>query len=505
MSGSGTRKAGSVGFADQMSDAEALMWNVEKDPWLASTIGTLILTDRPIDPVRLRRRLTHAVATIARMRARVAPRLGRLQAPGWQTDPEFELDHHLRHVALPAPGDRATLLDVACRLIEDPFDRTRPLWQFVVIDGLDGGGGALLIKLHHSVTDGIGAIHLAAQYMDVDAQGTDPPDVDLDAVIAADLAAAGSGGDAPSEASPHDRTAASLGVAATAAVTGVGHAARVPFTLARRWAGDAMAAMADPSRLPEWGGTVVQQVRRTVSQLDPNGAGARSALWAQRSRRRRLRVLDLDLSAMKTAATAHGASLNDLFVAGAALAAGRYHEAVGLPLDEVTLTFVVSTRNGADVAGNSFSPVKATVPTGRGVELDVHLRAVHDVLALRRAEVSGGTGLLEVLAGAVNMLPTSVVTRVARSQAMSVDFATSNVRAAPFPVYVGGARVQATYPVGPLAGTACNLTMMSYDGHLHLGLHLDPVAVRDPDLFVRCLEDAYAALVNTAGRATCDR
>ena len=94
-------------------------------------------------------------------------------------------------------------------------------------------------------------------------------------------------------------------------------------------------------------------------------------------------------------------------------------------------------------------------------------------------------GVIDGLAGLANLLPTSVAVRLARQQVETVDFATSNVRGAPFPLYIAGARILANYPVGPTGGTAWNLTLMSYDGHLDMGLNADTGAVADPDAAAR--------------------
>ena len=89
-------------------------------------------------------------------------------------------------------------------------------------------------------------------------------------------------------------------------------------------------------------------------------------------------------------------------------------------------------------------------------------------------------GIIDGIAGLANLLPTSVAVRLARQQVETVDFATSNVRGAPFPLYIAGARILANYPVGPTGGTAWNLTLMSYDGMLDMGLNADTGAVDDP-------------------------
>ena len=123
--------------------------------------------DRPVDIEQFRRRMRYAVAKIPRLRQRVVPGLGRLSPPTWATDPEFDFDYHVRHLRLPAPGTRcASCYELATRFYEDPFDRTRPLWLFVVIDGLEGGRGALFCKIHHSITDGNGVVRLSELYME---------------------------------------------------------------------------------------------------------------------------------------------------------------------------------------------------------------------------------------------------------------------------------------------------------------------------------------------------
>src|SRR5436189_3874688 len=148
-------------FERKMTDAAAMMWNVEKDPWLTSRYGTVTILDQPIDFELFRARIASAVADIARMRERVVLSLGRLAPPSWQPDPEFRLDYHVRRVALPSPGSDRQLFDLASLLLQEPPDRTRPLWQFYAIEGLSEGRGALFVKMHHTITDGKVGIRLA--------------------------------------------------------------------------------------------------------------------------------------------------------------------------------------------------------------------------------------------------------------------------------------------------------------------------------------------------------
>src|SRR4051794_5450873 len=99
-------------FERRMSDAEAFMWNLEKDPWLNPNGASISVLDRPLDMDVFRGKLANAVAEVPRMRERVVPGLGRLSPPEWRPDSEFELDYHLRHLALPPPGTRRQLYDL---------------------------------------------------------------------------------------------------------------------------------------------------------------------------------------------------------------------------------------------------------------------------------------------------------------------------------------------------------------------------------------------------------
>jgi diacylglycerol O-acyltransferase len=108
------------------------------------------------------------------------------------------------------------------------------------------------------------------------------------------------------------------------------------------------------------------------------------------------------------------------------------------------------------------------------------------------------TGGLTGMSGIANLLPISVVTRAARSAASRIDFATSNLRGAPFELYVSGAKVLATIAMGPVAGTGANITAMSYDGAFDIGIFCDPAAITDPAGFRDDIIESFADLVALA-------
>src|SRR6478736_5080882 len=141
-------------FERRMTDAEALMWNVEKDPWLNPSGGAISIHDRMPDMDHFRAQLAYTVATVPRLMEHVVGGVGRLSPPVWRPDPEFDLDHHVRVMALPPPGTMRQLLDAVAQIYQDPYDRTRPLWMMYVIGGLKGGRAASIFKIPDAVEHG---------------------------------------------------------------------------------------------------------------------------------------------------------------------------------------------------------------------------------------------------------------------------------------------------------------------------------------------------------------
>jgi diacylglycerol O-acyltransferase len=448
-----------------MTDAEALMWNVEKDPALRSTFLNVTFLDRLPDVDGFRRRIERATVEIPRLRQRVQPAPARLAPPEWVDDPAFDLDFHVRRMSLGAGGasDR-NLLDLAALHVQDPFDRARPLWQFTIVDGLAGGRAALLAKMHHTITDGVGGVRLSAMFLDLE---RDAP--------------------APDVGAPLDANPLTPGFA-DATVRAIGHALRRRIGVTRRVASGIAGAALRPQALPSMAAGAADAARSLARQLLVTD-GARSPLWAgRRSLGRRFEVLTVDLERLKAQANALGGTVNDAFVSCVAGGAGTYHRERGVEVSELRVAMPVSTRDDRSAGGNAFAPTRVLVPAGTKDPVE-RFRAVHDRLASTRRERA--IGLVDGLSGVLNLLPTSIVTDVARRQAETVDFAVSNVRGAPFDLFVAGAEVLHNHPMGPTAGTAFNATVLSYRGMLDLGLNVDTAAVDAPGLLRDCIDDAF--------------
>jgi diacylglycerol O-acyltransferase len=457
-----------------MSDAEGLMWRVDQDPHLASTFGTVSILDRPPDFATLRARMERATLAVPRLRWRVQPAPANVSAPSWVDDPDFDIDHHVRRIALPKPGTMRQLYDLSTLLVHDSFDRLRPLWQFVVVEGLRGGKAALIQKMHHTITDGEGGVQMAVQYLDFERDAPLPP--------------------LPAE--PLDVRLPSATTSAMGSLRDVLTGTfRIPFVVGRQ----VREMLTDPMAIPNAGAATADSIRGVLSQLS-DVERARSPLWTERSLRRHFETARAPFRATKDAARRLGGTLNTAFLTAAAEAAGRYHRDLGAPVEQLRTTMAISTRTSASET-NAFSLSRIYVPTGE-MPIDERFRAIQSISADARAS-SGGPSL-SALAAVAATLPTSLVTRLARQQAQTVDFATSNVKGSPLPVYIAGAELLENYPIGPLAGVAFNLTLLSYNGSLDMGLTVDAAAVAQPALLARHLETSFAELAK-AGRGRARR
>ncbi len=450
----------SIVYDRAMSDAEGLMWRLEKDPYLSSTFANVTILDRKPDFDRLRRRMERTVVRIPRLRQRVQTSAGNVSAPVWVDDADFDLDLHLRRVALPRPGTERQLLDLATLITADPFDRTRPLWQFVIVEGLKGGRAALIEKLHHTITDGEGGVQLSLEFLDFE---RDAPELPIPAI-------AEEHDDGPTETdsgdSVRDLLAGSL---------------RIPIGIVRQ----IRDLLADPTQIPDATTAAADTFRAILNELGDTEK-ARSPLWTERSLRRHLEVASAPFTETRAAAHKLGGTLNTAFLTMAAEAASCYHARLGEPVESLRASMAISTRT-ENSGPNAFSLVRMLVPTG-DIPIDERFKAIHEStqVAVGQSKVAN----LDSMAAFASTLPTSIVTRVARQQTQTVDFATSNVKGAPVPMYAAGAQLLHNYPVGPLSGVAFNLTLLSYLGHLDMGLNCDAAAVTEPALMKRCLDRA---------------
>lgn len=452
----------------RMSGLEALMWTLDRDPRLSSTFACLTMFGSMPDLERLRDRLDRATRAVPSLRRRVTPSVANLAPPSWTEDRSFDITRHVRTATLPRPGSTEQLHQFAVTLAGEPFDRSRPLWEFVLIDGLQDGGAAMVWKLHHTISDGIGGVRMSEQFVDLEPDAAPPPDLET-----------------PGDPGPEPTLAAN-------ALDTLRHNAHRAARSVERLTRAAWDTTTRPRRWIEIGPDAVRLTRSLARQA--TSTRPRSPLWTERSLHRGFETFSVPFDEARRAANARGGSLNDFFVAGTAAAVARYHVRSDAPIDAVRMAMPVSTRSDRTAAGNAFAPLRVILPLD--VDPVAQFTLVHDTLADERDDPV--VGAIEGLTGVLNLLPGPVLVRATLAQTEGVDFTTSNVRAAPFPLFVAGASLEATYPIGPLAGSPFNLTMMSYRGSLDMGLHVDLASIPDPPVLRAQLEECFGALIEAA-------
>jgi diacylglycerol O-acyltransferase len=470
--------AAAAGWAAEprMNELETLMWRSERHPRQSSTVAALMILDRPPDWDRLVAAHEWATDYIPRSRQRVIEPAVPVGPPAWVPDDGFHLDYHLRRTRLSGPGDRAELLRFAQSFAVKPLDRGRPLWEAVLVEGLDDGGAAYLIKMHHSITDGLGGMQLLSLVQSRTREHTPnkprPP---------------GTGNPAPRT----DPVRLAIGEL-TERFT------QVPGAAGRTLAAGA-ALLVAPRSASGQAMRYVASLRRVLSappaKPSPLLGGRTGQAW-------RFGVLECGLAELKAAAKSAGGSLNDAFVAALLGGLRRYHEAHGVEIDELAMAMPVSLRKADDpIGGNKFAGALFAAPIGvtdpaeriavvRGTVLSVRTEPALDTFSL--------------VAPLLNRVPSAVGAATGRLGARA-DLSASNVPGLPYPVYMAGARVDRIFPFGPLPGVAVMAVLVSHVGICCIGLNIDGAAVQDQDVLMRCMREGLDEVLALAATASEDR
>ena len=359
-----------------------------------------------------------------------------------------------------------------------PLDRSRPLWEFTLIEGLADGRAALLQRVHHTVTDGVGGLKLSLSLVDFE---RDPvPDVHDTVQALADEeharpAARRDRGPprprlTPRRAARRGRSSRCTGTwssRGTGVAAGAGIALH-PTAMPRR-AQDAIGMAASLRRQ-----VLVAGRAKSPAARDPV---ARSALRRRDDRPRRHAV---------RAAHALGGSINDVFVTGVAGALGLYHDRLGIPVDELRMAMAVSTRaSGDDHAGQPVRPDAGHRPDhAQGARRPLQPGQGQDHQRAPRAGARGRRLLRRARGRAAHLGHRRAAAQPDASRWTSRPRTCAAARST---CTSAAPRIEASYPMGPRSGCAVNVTALSYCGDLCLGIHSDPAAVTDPEAFVECL------------------
>jgi len=457
-----------IEYGDWMSETDALMWHMERDPILRSTITTVWVLDEMPDEVRLRASLDKAVATIPRLSQRVVADPVGIAPPRWEFDPLFDPDYHIRRGRLGGSGDLRDLFDHAAPIAAQAFDKDRPLWEFHLLDAMADGRVGVVMKLHHTIGDGVGLVDMAGALMDL---SRDPPDEGVDQ---------GSESTVPLPPGKRSSTGSQLRRA-------IQHQAEAGI---RRTVGGAAAVgrgAIDYARDPVGSSKSIAETASSIARALRPVSTPLSPIMVDRSMSAHFDAFTTDVERLKAAAKVAGGTLNDAYVAAMLGGLARYHRHHDAMVDELRMTMPINVRAAGDlggVAGNSFAPARFAVPLGIDDPV-ARMQAVAVLVKQQRAEPAYGR--VGQISTALFSLGPAVFTPLTGALLKAIDFVTSNVPGPPCPVFVSGARIERLIGFGPLSGSGMNATLYGYDGIAEIGIATDPAAVPDPDLLVECL------------------
>ncbi|MEA5364937.1 wax ester/triacylglycerol synthase family O-acyltransferase [Amycolatopsis sp., V23-08] len=419
---------------------------------------------------KLKQRLEERVRVIPAFRRKLHNPLWNLSHPVWVEDEDFDLDHHVHRIGVPAPGDRVELAELCAHIAGQQLDRAYPLWQLYVIEGLANGEIAVLLKMHHASVDGVSGASLITYLA-----GLEP--------------------DAPA---PEVTERANSGVPAGFDIlrSGVFNVVKGPLEVARllpdllelvpRWLGKALRGKGMP-------------IPFTAPRTSLNGTitGHRSVAYAQ-----------LDLDDVKHVKNAFGVTVNDVVLA---LVAGALREFLSergeLPEDPLVATIPVSVhdRTERDHGSNKVSAFFASLPThladpaarvfflaeANRLSKDHHYDIDADMLQ-DWAQFSAATAF-GMAVRAYSAL------RLAEKHPVVHNLVVSNVPGPPMPLYLLGARITGLYPLGPVFhGAGLNVTVLSNAGKVHVGLLGARELVKDLWPLADALPDALSELLKAA-------
>jgi diacylglycerol O-acyltransferase / wax synthase len=479
----------------QLSALDSQFLNVES-PTTVGHVGSLVLLDPSTAPGG-RWDLEH-VRAVFEPRLHLAPPLRQrlvevplgLGRPYWVDDPHFDIEFHLRELALPGPGTREQLGEQVARIHARQLDRSRPLWEAYVITGLEGGRGAFYTKIHHAAIDGVSGAEILETIMDLNAEPREVPPEDAPFVPRPMPSVLNLISRGVSELALNPLDVLATVPRSLPYVDRLPGAGNIPGTrLLSESAALVGMAFGGPAR----------RVPRTRELRAP-----RTPLNGTITAHRRFAFGSLPLSDVKIVKNHFGMTVNDVVMALTATALRRWlldHDA--LPTSPLVGAVPVSIRTGdrSGPAGNQISVMLAELPT--------HLRDPRErleftresMLEAKRSFEAVPASLLQDLSAlvptALSGLAARALFKLATVPGVPFNLFVSNIPGPQLPLYIAGSRVEGVHPVSAVTDMTggLNITLFSYDGSLDFGL----IACREmvPDVWnlIGYLRDAMAEMV----------
>jgi diacylglycerol O-acyltransferase len=395
--------------------------------------------------------------------------------PVWADDPNFNLEYHVRHTALPEPGSEEQLLLMAARVFSQRLDRSKPLWETWFVEGLEDNRFALISKTHHALIDGIAGVDLATVLFDLSPVPQPPED-------------AGEEWQPARDPTPSDLALAGL---------------RGLVNAATEVASGAVSALSHPERAVSGAREAVEGVGEIVwAGLNP---APDTPLNVEIGPHRRLAVVRSDLQDFKRIKDALGGTVNDVVLTVVAGALRRWLHSRGVRTEGLELRGLVPvsirTEGERGQLGNRIAAMRGPLPVYIADPV-ARLRFVKQAMdGLKESKQAVGA---EVIASVNNFAPPTIL-----AQASRINFSTrlfnlivTNVPGPQFPLYVLGRELQDLFPVAFLPEKhALAVAIMSYNGRMDFGLLADYDALPDLDGIAEGLIESRDELLKAAGRA----
>jgi diacylglycerol O-acyltransferase / wax synthase len=454
-------------MSTRFSSADAAWLHMDR-PSNLMVINSVLLFDEPVDWDRVREIVQRRLVDVyPRFRQRAVESRLPLRAPKWENDPDFCIEHHLHHLALPAPGDDAALQEFVGDLMTMPLDRSRPLWHTYMIDGY-GDGAAMICRMHHCIADGIALARVMLSLTDAAPDGGIAPPDHRDGRTGGGASVTDSVREAVGDLARFGVSAAQQG---TRVATSPSHAARLAGAIARD-GGTALRLLLTPADAA------------TAIKGDP-GISRRVA-WTE----------PIPLSAVKRIAHAHHATVNDVLLAVVTGALRHYLQDRGGPVAEIQAMVPFNLRPLDQPVprklGNRFGLVFLPLPVGTSGSyrrlVEVH-RRMQELKDGRDGAVSYG------LLSLTGLTPEPLERRIIDMFTAKTTAVMTNVPGPTEPVYVAGTRVRTVLFWAPTSGhMGMSVSIFSYRGEVTIGLMVDAALVPDPGRIADRLPDELETL-----------
>ena len=383
--------------------------------------------------------------------------------PVWVDDPHLNMEYHVRQTALPAPGSEEQLRNLAARIFSQQLDRSKPLWELWLVEGLDGDRFAIIGKSHHALVDGVSGVDITTVLFDVDREPANPP-----------LRP-------PKWAPRPEPTDLKL----------LSDALHERATSPREFVRGVRAALRGPRQVLSGIGD--------ASKMVGAGMSAPSTPFnVEIGPHRRIAFVRTDLDSLKAVKDEHGGTVNDVVLSIVTGAIGNYLRARGHDTEGLEMRAMVPVSVRADeehgALGNRISAMMAPLP----VWCEAPVQRLHLITeTMGDLKGSGQAVGAEILTKIVDFAPTTIASQAARLQPAQRFFnlVVTNVPGPQFPLYVLGRPMESIFPLVPLARRqALCVGIMSYNGQVDFGLIGDYDAMADLDSFGLDLEGAIAEI-----------